>query len=238
MVVGQAHTVDGQARRRLRTRESLLCAARVLLVEGRVTASIEEITKRAGVGFGSFFNHFPGGKDELFDEAVFEVLDGYAAWQLSMAEGLTDPAERFARSFRLTGRLAAAQPDLFAPLLTRGSELLLLERGLRQEAMADLDAGVRSGRFTNLAPEVHLMSVGGVLIGLVRMFSTSSPDRDAATVVDQVTEGVLRFLGIPAGEAAELVAQPLPSLPEEPIAPRAGDDVDTWVTRRLANPRS
>lgn len=235
---GQPQVVDGQARRRLRTRESLLSAARELLVEGRITASIEEITKRAGVGFGSFFNHFPGGKDELFDEAIFEVLDGYAAWQLSVAEGLTDPAERFARSFRLTGRMAASQPDLFAPLLSRGSELLLLERGLRQEAISDLQAGVGSGRFTNLPPDVLLMSVGGVLIGLVRMFSSSSAYGDAATVVDQVTEGVLRLLGVPAAEAAELVTRPLPSLPAEPIAPRAGDDVDAWVARRLADPRS
>ena len=47
------------------------------LVEGREHASIEEITKRAGVGFGSFFNHFEG-KEEFFEEAVLEVLDLYA----------------------------------------------------------------------------------------------------------------------------------------------------------------
>lgn len=105
--------MDGQARRRLRTRESLLSAARQVSSRAGLTASIDEITKRAGVGFGSFFNHFPGGKDD-FDEAIFEVLDGYAAWQRSVAEDLTDPAERFARSFHLTGRMAAAQPDLFA----------------------------------------------------------------------------------------------------------------------------
>lgn len=233
-MAGHPSAVDGQARRRLRTRESLLSAARELLVEGRVTASIDEITKRAGVGFGSFFNHFPGGKDELFDEAIFEVLDGYAAWQRSVAEDLTDPAERFARSFRLTGRMAAAQPDLFAPLLSRGTELLLVERGLRQEALADLSAGVRTGRFATLPPEVHLMSVGGVLMGLVRMLTISTATLDVTGVVDQVTEGVLRLLGVPAAEAAELVTQPLPALPEEPIAPRTGDDVDAWVARLLS----
>lgn len=233
-MAGHPSAVDGQARRRLRTRESLLSAARELLVEGRVTASIDEITKRAGVGFGSFFNHFPGGKDELFDEAIFEVLDGYAAWQRSVAEDLTDPAERFARSFRLTGRMAAAQPDLFAPLLSRGTELLLVERGLRQEALADLSAGVRTGRFATLPPEVHLMSVGGVLMGLVRMLTISTATLDVTGVVDQVTEGVLRLLGVPAAEASELVTQPLPALPEEPIAPRTGDDVDAWVARLLS----
>jgi AcrR family transcriptional regulator len=221
-MAGKGTSMDGQARRRLRTRQALVNAARELLVEGRGTASIEEITKRAGVGFGSFFNHFPAGKDALFDEALFEVLDGYAAWQRAMAQDLTDPAERFARSFRLTGRMAAAQPDLFAPVLTRGSELLLLERGLRQEALADLRAGVDSGRFDDLPPEVHLMSVGGVLIGLVRVLSLPSAVLDVATVVDRVTEGVLRLLGVPARDAADLVTRPLPALPEEPIAPWAG----------------
>lgn len=208
--------VDGQTRRRLRTRTSLLTAARELLAEGRADASIEEITKRAGVGFGSFFNHFPGGKRELFDEAVLELLDWYAAWLRSLTSELDDPAEVFARSFRLTGRLAAGQPDLFAPMLARGSELLLLERGLRGAAMDDLRRGVSSGRFVDLPADVHLMSVGGVLLGLVQLLMTGAPD-DADEVIDEVAAGVLRLLGVPADETAELVRRSLPELPRTPL---------------------
>lgn len=214
-----ARQQSGQARRRARTRSALVGAARELLTEGRDRASIEEITTRAGVGFGSFFNHFPDGKDALFAEAVMEVLDAYAAWVRSVREGLEDPAEIFARSFRLTGRLAMAEPDLLAPLMTRGTELLLVERGLREAALEDIEDGVESGRFAPLDPEVHLVSVGGTLLGLVRLLSTH-PDRVDDTTIDAVTASVLRMLGVPSGEASEIASRELPSLstftPTEP----------------------
>lgn len=203
--------VAGPARRRARTRAALLGAARELLAEGREQASIEEITTRAGVGFGSFFNHFPGGKADLFAEAVLEVLDVYAEWVREARADLDDPAEIFARSFRLTGRLAVAEPELLAPLLSRGTEILLVERGLRQAAYEDLESGVASGRFTPLAPEVHLVLVGGALLGLVRLLTTQ-PDQIDDDTIDAVAASVLRLLGVAAEEAEELAARPLPSL--------------------------
>lgn len=201
----------GQAKRRARTRAALLGAARDLLAEGREQATIEQITQRAGVGFGSFFNHFPGGKADLFSEAVLEVLDRYAEWVQSAREGLDDPAEIFARSFRLTGRLALAEPKLLAPLLSRGSELLLVQRGLREIALEDLTTGVEQQRFAPLDPEVHLVVVGGALLGLVRLLSTQ-PDRVDDDTIDAVAAAVLRLLGVPADEANAISSRPLPSL--------------------------
>lgn len=202
----------GPARRRARTHAALLAAARQLLVEQRDTASIEEITRRAGVGFGSFFNHFPNGKDELYSEAVLEILDAYAHWVRSATADLEDPAEVFARSFRLTGRLAAARPDIFAPLLARGTEVLLLERGLHDVALQDLETGVATGRFVDISPELHLMAVGGVLLGLLRAATSTIALDDAS--VDAVAQGVLRLLGVDGVEASELCSRQLPALPD------------------------
>lgn len=201
----------GQAKRRARTRAALLAAGRGLLVDGREHASIEEITKRAGVGFGSFFNHFPDGKEEFFQEAVLEVLDLYAAGLTAVNADLDDPAEIFARSFRLTGRTAMFEPSLLAPLLARGTEVLLIRRGLREAALADLRAGVGSGRFAALDPEVHLMAVGGVLLGLVRLV-TADPDKVSEETIDDVAMGALRLLGVPAAEAEAIVCLPLPDV--------------------------
>lgn len=203
-------TRDGQMRRRLRTRAALLEAARELLAAGREDASIKEITARAGVGFGSFFNHFPGGKDELWFAAVMEVLDGYAEWLRGATEDATDPAERFARSFRLTGRLALDRPDLLAPVLTRGTEVLFLDGGVRAAAMEDLTAGVDAGRFVALDPEIHLVTVGGALLGLVRLVATA-PERASTEVIDAAATSVLRMLGLDAAEAEELCALGLPA---------------------------
>ncbi|WP_265443576.1 TetR/AcrR family transcriptional regulator [Flexivirga meconopsidis] len=206
-----APRVTGHSRRKARTRAALLRAGQELLIEGRSEVSIEEITGRAQVGFGSFFNHFPGGKDELFRESVMTLLDAYSAWIGSATEDLTDPAEIFARSFRLTGRLAMSEPELLAPLLATGTRVLAVRRGLRERALDDISRGVSEGRFIQQDPEVLLMTVGGVLLGLVQL--VSDPDSKAEeAVIDQVTASSLRLLGLTAEEAEEIVTHPLPDL--------------------------
>jgi AcrR family transcriptional regulator len=56
-----------------RTRAALIAAGQRLLAEGRSDASIQHITETAGVGFGSFFNHFSG-KPDLWAAAVSATL--------------------------------------------------------------------------------------------------------------------------------------------------------------------
>lgn len=203
---------SGQTARRERTRNALVSAALGLLEEGRNSATIEEITRRAGVGFGSFHNHFSS-REELFTEAVLVVLDRYAEVLQTATADLSDPAERFAASFRLVGRLTRQEPDLLAPLSTIGTDALLIERGLRVVALADLRDGVSSGRFADVEPETLLVAVGGTLLGLVRLLQ-HEPERDAESTTDQITERVLCMLGIGADEARLLVSQPLPSTPQ------------------------
>jgi len=202
----------GAARRRARTRGALLRAGRQLLAEGRETASIADITSLAGVGFGSFFNHFPGGKEELFSETVFEVVDAYSAWLATANDGVSDPAEVFARGYRLTGRLAADSPELLEPVLARGTTVLVDDRDLRRAALRDLRSGTASGRFTLSDPETALALVGGSLLGLVRLLTLTRRD-DAEELVDEAAAAALRLLGVAADEAARLVALPLPEIP-------------------------
>lgn len=203
--------MSGQTKRRLRTRAALLKAGRTLLVEGRVQVSIEEITKTAGIGFGTFYNHFTS-KEELFAEAVFDVLDTYTSWLRASTAELEDPAEIFAASFRITGRLASENPELLAPLLARGTEVLLVDRGLRTAALEDLERGVAQGRFIQLDPDVLLMVVGGALLGMVRVV-VDEPARVPTDVVDDLARGVLRLLGVTDDEAARIVAGPVPTPP-------------------------
>ena len=63
-----------------------------------------EITQAADVGMGSFYNHFDS-KEQLFEAAVAEVLDAHGALLDRLTATIEDPAETFATSFRLTGRL-------------------------------------------------------------------------------------------------------------------------------------
>lgn len=197
--------------RRARTRRALVGAGQALLSEGRTSVSIQEITDRAEVGFGSFYNFFAT-KDELFEAAVADTVEAYGALLQELVADLEDPAEVFAASFRLTGRLQRRMPEQVRVLLHTGISVLERDQGLAPLARRDLRNGVEAGRFDLEDVELGLMTVGGALLGLMQMLD-SHPDLDDADVSDRFTVRVLRALGMSADEAAEICARPLPHLP-------------------------
>jgi AcrR family transcriptional regulator len=196
-------------RRKARTRQALIDAAAKLIAEGRgERASIQEITEAADVGFGSFYNHFAS-KEQLFQAASGEVLERWGQMIDRACEGIGDPAELFAVSFRISGRLGWTHPDIARFLTGAGLELLDEPYGLAPRALRDIKAGQAAGRFTFPNAEIALSAVAGGLLGLLQL-RQRQPDRIKETVVDQLAEAILRLLGVPAGEAARLAALPLP----------------------------
>ena len=156
------------ARRKQRTRTALVKAAQRLIADGKVNVPVLEITQAADVGMGSFYNHFDS-KDELFEAAVADVLDAYGAMLDRLTASIEDPAETFAISFRLTGRLFRRRPQESRILLANGMALLSSERGLAPRALRDIKAGVEAGRFRGDVgddPELALAMAGGALLGL------------------------------------------------------------------------
>jgi AcrR family transcriptional regulator len=196
-------------RRKARTRQALVGAAVQLIAEGRADrASIQEITDAADIGFGSFYNHFDS-KDQLFATASGEVMERWAQIIDRACAGIADPAEEFAVSFRVCGRLGWTHPDLARFLAGRGLELLDAPAGLAPRALRDIKAGQAAGRFTVPDAGIALSAVAGGLLGLLRQ-PERNPRHVGPALVDQLAEGVLRMLGIPAAEAARLAALPLP----------------------------
>jgi AcrR family transcriptional regulator len=111
-------------RRKARTRQALVDAAVQLIAEGRGDrASIQEITEAADIGFGSFYNHFDS-KDQLFATTSAEVMDRWGQMIDRACVGIADPAEVFAVSFRISGRLGWTHPDMARFLAGRGLDLL------------------------------------------------------------------------------------------------------------------
>jgi AcrR family transcriptional regulator len=194
-------------RRKARTRQALVDAAVQLISEGRGDrASIQEITDAADIGFGSFYNHFEG-KDQLFSTASGEVMERWGQMIDSACAGIADPAEVFAVSFRISGMLGWTHPDLARFLSGRGLDLLEAPAGLAPLALRDLEAGQAVGRFTAPDAGIALSAVAGGLLGLLR-----HPENSSQAIVDQLAEGMLRMLGIPAADAARLAALPLPEI--------------------------
>jgi AcrR family transcriptional regulator len=202
--------VNRLERRKQRTRAALIGAAQAFIAEGKVNVPVLEITQAADVGMGSFYNHFES-KEQLFEAAVAEVLESHGALLDHLTSSIDDPAETFACSFRLTGRLFRRRPQESRILLANGMALLSSDLGLAPRALRDIEAAVSAGRFTVDDPELALSVAGGALLGLGNLLR-SQPDRDDAAAADTVTEDVLRLFGLPANEAREICRRPLPDL--------------------------
>ena len=201
-------------RRKARTRAALVAATQRLLAEqGRAEVSIQEITEAADVGFGSFYNHFTS-KEELFDAAIALTLEEYGALLDSVVGDLKDPAEVFAASVRLTGRLQRTHPQMTRILVRTGMPYLTSESGLAPQAMRDLQAASDSGRLDIDNPQTAVAMAGGALLGVLHLLEIR-PDLDAEHVTDQLAARLLRMFGLPRAEAQEIATRPLPSLPAD-----------------------
>ncbi|MGX9214979.1 TetR/AcrR family transcriptional regulator [Mycobacteroides abscessus subsp. abscessus] len=210
MSASQDEPANRLERRKQRTRAALIQAAQALIAEGKLNVPVLEITQAADVGMGSFYNHFDS-KEALFDAAVADVLDNHGALLDRLTESIDDPAETFACSFRLTGRLFRRRPQESQILLVNGLSLIGSDRGLGPRALRDITAGVAAGRFTVDDSKLAWTIAAGALLGLGKLLQ-QEPERDDATAADRVTEDVLRLLGLPAEEARQICKRPLPSL--------------------------
>ena len=181
-------------RRKAQTRAALIRAAQQLLAENRTDIPILEITELADVGMGSFYNHFET-KEALFQAAVESALELQGAVLDAWTENLDDPAEVFARSYRLTGRLHRVEPQLSRVLLSRGTALITSEQGLGPRALRDIRRGCEAGRFTVSDPYAAFLIAGGAALALGQAIH-DHPDQDDAELTDQVTDGILRMLGL------------------------------------------
>jgi AcrR family transcriptional regulator len=198
-------------RRKARTRQALIDAAIRLIAEGRGDrASIQEITETADIGFGSFYNHFES-KEQLFQTACEEALERWGQMLDRACAGIDDPAEVFAVSLRVSGRLGWTHPDLARFLTGLGLDALDAPRGLAPRALRDIKKGQTAGRFTIPDPDIAAGAVAGGLLALLRA-RQQHPKRVNETAADHLAEAILRMLGLPAAEARRIAASDLPAI--------------------------
>ena len=101
-----------------------------MIAEGRgERASIQEITEEADIGFGSFYNHFES-KDQLFETASRRSSSAGASMIDGACAGITDPAEVFSVSLRLSARLSWTHPEVARFITGAGLDLLDAPGGL------------------------------------------------------------------------------------------------------------
>ncbi|ODQ99961.1 TetR family transcriptional regulator [Mycobacterium intermedium] len=184
-----------------------------MIAEGKTNVAVLEITQAADVGMGSFYNHFDS-KEELFAAAVADVLDAHGALLDRLTASIDDPAEVFAASFRLTGRLFRNKPEESKILLANGPALLSSDYGLAPRGLRDIKAAADAGRFQVDDPELAVAIAGGALLGLGTLLHKDQ-HRDGVAATDTVAENVLRLFGLDADEARAVCQRPLPGLGSE-----------------------
>ena len=199
-------------RRKQRTRAALIKAAQDFIAAGRLNVPVQDISHAADVGVGSFYNHFDS-KEQLFQAAVDEVLDAHGAVLDVLTATAEDPAESFAASYRLTGRMFRRRPEMSRVLLNSGLALLSSDRGLAPRAKRDIAAATAAGRFQVSDPQLAVAVVGGALLGLAQLLR-DEPERDEGEATDAVTEDILRLLGLSRQQARKICERPLPDLDE------------------------
>ena len=197
-------------RRKAQTRAALIRAAQTLMAQGRTNVPILEITQAADVGLGSFYNHFET-KEQLFEAAVEAVMDGYGQLLDDLTGDIEDPAEVFACSFRLTGRLYRREPELSRVLLNNVLRLLSADNGLAPRARRDIAAATEAGRFDVADLDVAVTMTAGALLALGQLLHTQ-PARDVEQTTDRVTEDLLRMFGVPRRQAQRICSLPLPDI--------------------------
>jgi AcrR family transcriptional regulator len=158
---------------------------------------------------GSFYNHFET-KEELFDAAVESVMDAYGQLLDTLTADIDDPAEVFATSFRLAGRLHRQYPELSRVLLNNALRLLSADDGLAPRARRDIQAAVDAGRFKVEDIDLAVTMAAGALFCLGQLLH-DQPDRDDAAAADRLAEDLLRVFGVPPKQAHRICTLPLPA---------------------------
>lgn len=197
-------------RRKARTRQALIGAARQIMAErGVAEVSIQQITDAADVGFGSFYNYFPD-KSQLFETALEQVFDEYGALIDSVTAHMDDPAEVVAAGIQMTGRLTSAQPEMARIFVRTGISSIARPSGMAARALRDIERGIAEGRFTVDNPHAALAMVSGALFGLLHMRAVLDDSVLGDDICSSLAEQVLRGLGVPAADAARIARLPVP----------------------------
>jgi AcrR family transcriptional regulator len=193
--------------KRARTRLQLVDAAiRVFSARGVAAATVQEIAAAAGMTTGTFYNHF-GTRDEL-TRAVAATLMHTLCERISESFAqVTEGAQRMAIGQRRYLWLARESPAWALLLMDVSAAAPELLEGIRSYVLADLRLGVRQKSFRVPSEDAAIDMIQGTSSLAIRRVALGRAPEKYDVAVAAV---VLRGLGMPADEAAEVARRPLP----------------------------
>lgn len=206
---------DRLARKRQKTRQALLDAARSLVYErGHERIAIQDITERADVGLGTFYNYFES-KQAVFEAVLADMRQHFNEELDRIRQPLKDPALIVAQTLKFCFAQAQDNEEWNRFLTYSG---LTGDYSLHQDeeqCLMDLKRGIAAGRF-KVEDAVFAQNL---VLGMVKHANSEiARGRLGRQAMEETTRYILRMLGLPDLVAKALVQTPLPPV----AAPKRG----------------
>jgi AcrR family transcriptional regulator len=173
----------------IRNRERVLEAAKAVFSAGGPEASLEAVAKRAGVGIGTLYRHFPT------REALFEAVYRREVQQLSefaeQLKGEADPVDALRRWLRSNVEFVATKKGMSAALalaVQSSSELTAFSfERLTKAVGALLDRAVAAGAIrADISPEDLLRA----LVGMCYLHDQPGWQKSVVRLLDVFVDGL------------------------------------------------
>jgi AcrR family transcriptional regulator len=186
-----------------RSRAKLIEAATIAFAENGADAPLEDIARRAGVGIGTLYRHFPTRTDlqaGVFRSQVDAVCTDAVCTTADELIGTVSPEQAFAGSVRAIAGYLVTKRGLARALidsLGRDSELISV-CSLRMSDTVDRLLGYAQGAGV-LRPDVSAKDVLRLVHGIVMACEQSPSDTDR--LLDVMLDGLrARNLNVPANQ--------------------------------------
>ncbi len=192
--------------RRTANRRALMGAAEELIGHnGFANVSVEEITARAGVAKGTFYNHFAD-KADVANHIALEIRKELRERIGSMKSTSSDPARHLAIAMCLFLLLAVEQPNRALILVSLINDPTDVDSPMNAPVRLTLQNGEVSGRFKLASIEAPLVMVIGVVSAGIRNL-IEQPTRAPFSRITNLVVHALRSLGLEWDDAHEVAAE-------------------------------
>ena len=158
-----------------RNRERILVAAKKVFAEIGSEAHMEVVARRAGVGVGTLYRHFPT-KEDLLGELVAEQFAAFAEQARLSLSSVDDPWEALAGTLRANAQLASE--NVAVQHAITGSEINWdRAEAVRAELLAVTEQLVERARAAGaVRDDLQVSDIPTVMCGLCSTMGRTRPD--------------------------------------------------------------